>query len=277
MAEFRNRIAERPIYRNLSRRVGEMLLRADDVRAFHQSVVNHDGEIVNGNAVRFHDDKITDAGRLKFHVSAHHIIESVHFVRRHAKPHDRFPPFRFVFLALLFRKMLTTPAIDRRFPFRELRLSLFFQLFLRAIAIVRFAFRNQALHFFFVERKALRLAIRTVLAADVDTLVPIEPQPAERFFDIFLRFPAGTRQVRILNAHQKFPARVTREKPIKESTARPADMKRPRRARRKTYFQICFHHILLPLFFIFEIGAPRPSPRCLPRVLSRPIFHSWSL
>lgn len=125
MAKFRRFIAKRFIDGKLARGIREMFFRADDVGDFHESVIDHDSEIVDRDAVGFHDDEITDTGRLEFDMAANHVIKSKDTVFSDLETDDRFSAFGFVLGFFFFGEVAAVFIIDRSLAGIELRLAAF--------------------------------------------------------------------------------------------------------------------------------------------------------
>ena len=249
MTKLRRFIAKRFIDGELARGVREMFFRADDVGDFHERVIDDNSEVVDRNAVGFHDDEITDTGCLEFNMSANHVIKSEDAVFSDFETDDRFSSFGFVLGFFFFGEVAAVFIIDRSLAGIELRLAAFFQLFCAAVAVVRFAFIEKSLYFLLVEIEAFGLAVRTMRAAYVDAFIPVHAEPFQRIFDILFGFLGGTLQIRIFDADEEGAVSVTSNQPVEERGARTTDMKWACRARGKTNFQFLFH--LLKLLLIF--------------------------
>ena len=64
MSKFRRFIAKCFIDGKLTRGIRKMLFGTDDMGDFHEGIIDHDSEIIDRDTVGFHDDEITDTGRL---------------------------------------------------------------------------------------------------------------------------------------------------------------------------------------------------------------------
>ena len=58
----------------LAQRVGQVLLRADDVADAHQRVIHGRAEVVHRQAVAAHDHEVANGARVEAHVAAHSIL-----------------------------------------------------------------------------------------------------------------------------------------------------------------------------------------------------------
>jgi hypothetical protein len=106
--------------------------------------------------------------------------------------------------------------------------TLGFQLFLRAETTVSFAFGEQALRVFGIDRQAVRLSIRSVGAFAKSagwfarTLVPIETKPIQVFNKLVFVASFGAFEIRVFNAKDELAARASGEKPVIKCGARIA-------------------------------------------------------
>ena len=249
MTKFRRFIAKRFIDGKLARGIRKMFFGTDDMGDFHEGIIDHDSEIIDRDTVGFHDDEITDTGRLKFNVPADHVIKSEDTIFSDLEADDRFSAFGFVLGFFFFGEVAAVFIIDRSLAGIELRLAAFFQLFCAAVAVVRFAFIEKSLYFLLVEIEAFGLAVRAMRAAYVDAFIPVHAEPFQRIFDILFGFLGGALQIRIFDADEEGAVSVTSNQPVEERGARTTDMKWACRARGKTNFQFLFH--LLKLLLIF--------------------------
>ena len=71
---------------------------------------------------------------------------------------------------------------------------------------------------------ALRLQIRTVAAADLRALIPVEPQPAQTVEDPGDHLVRRPLDVGVLDAQHKDAAEPTREQPVEQRRARAANV-----------------------------------------------------
>ena len=76
MRELRHRPAQRLVKRDLLRRVGEMIVAANDVRDLHQRVVDHHHVVVNRNAAGAQDDGIADHFVGELDHAAHDVVKA---------------------------------------------------------------------------------------------------------------------------------------------------------------------------------------------------------
>ena len=151
-----------------------MLFSTNNMRNFHQRIVDYYSIIISRNAVRFYDNKISDSVRVKNDIAANHVADKYLLISRHTKTYGWFASFSFV-LFYLFRSKITAFAhITRHLPFGRQSLTFCFQLFICAVTIVGLTFSQQLISIFFIQFKTLCLTIRTVFPTYINTFVPIQ-------------------------------------------------------------------------------------------------------
>src|ERR1051326_1614783 len=74
--------------------------------------------------------------------------------------------------------------------------------------------------------QTLGITVRTVGAADVRPLVPIEPEPSKVVQHRRLRFARRALDVRVLDPQDERPAVTAREQPVEDGRPHVADVKR---------------------------------------------------
>src|SRR5215207_10045934 len=79
----------------------------------------------------------------------------------------------------------------------------------------------------------LALAVRSTIASDAGTFIPIQSEPAQTVIDGLERWLGITRVVRILDAQDERASISTREEPVEERRARPTDVQIARGGRGK--------------------------------------------
>ena len=73
--EPRQRRAERLVEENLARRVGDVVVAADDVGDAHVHVVDDDAEVVDRRAVGAQDDEVVQVGVLEHDGTLHQVVD----------------------------------------------------------------------------------------------------------------------------------------------------------------------------------------------------------
>jgi hypothetical protein len=141
------------------------------------------------------------------------------------------------------------------------------QLFRRAEALVRLAFLHQLVRNPLVNLQPLRLVIRRIGTADFGSLVPVQPQPAQRVQNRLLGAFYKARAVGIFDSHDEFAPVMAGEDPVEQRGANVAHMGHACRAGRVAYpnhqakppaFRSCIAELYLTTFG-FRAGARRPT------------------
>ena len=146
----------------------------------------------------------------------------------------------------LGRVKVATRAVVASIAFARC-LALGVELFLRAEARVHGAALFQLFERCGIRVHALHLEIRTSLATDLGTFIPIEPQPlhgVQDDVDVFLRGALG---VGVLDAQDERAAHGAGKRPVEDGGAGSADVKPSRRGRRETNANLFSHTYFLSL------------------------------
>ena len=217
-------VAEGVDEHQLIRRVGEVLLTADDVRDLHQRVVDWARELIGGVAVRLHDDEIADQPGVELHLPADHVGEG-DLTARDLEAHSENR-------AALRRVGQAAARIDV-WPLLHLRLfALGLQLFGRAVAAIGLAVLEQARRLFLVDVEPVRLAVGLVRTAFVGALVPMEAEPREALEDEELVLGPVALQVGVVDTEHERAVVLARVQHVVESGACGAQVRETRRAGR---------------------------------------------
>ena len=104
------------------------------------------------------------------------------------------------------------------------RVALRFQLFRRAVAVVRAALRDEARRHRAIAIEPLGLKVRTVRAADLRALVPVETEPAQAVENALDHVRRRALDVGVLDAQDEDAAVPAREEPVEERGAGAADV-----------------------------------------------------
>ena len=134
--ERRGLIPVRLVEKNLARRVRNVIFTADHVRHLHQRIVDDDGEVVGGNAVRADQHRVADHIGVKRNLAADDVVERDVTAFGHAKPDDRRFPVLFSATCFVERDVAAGAGVFRRQPRRKLRLTMRFERFSGAKAVI---------------------------------------------------------------------------------------------------------------------------------------------
>ena len=178
VCEARRAAAQRREQQQLPRRVGEMVVAADDVRDAHVAVVDDRGEVVAGHAVRAHDDEVADGVGAHRDAAADNVVDD-YLAARHVKAQGGGFAVREAPPDILRCQPEAAAVVARRPPLRQRRGARFGQAFLRAEAVVGMAAGQQPLSRRAVALQAFALSVGCAGASLVGPLVPVQPQPAQ--------------------------------------------------------------------------------------------------
>jgi hypothetical protein len=174
-------------------------------------------EGVQGDAVRAHHDEVGERAGRERDLTAHEVVEAEVPVG-HAEAEGRLAPLLLVGSALLVREVtfevvvaLLRIAAGGDVP----RLDLL----ARRVALVQQATLEQAIDDVAVDVVPQRLPVRSVRAAHVDALVPVELEPAQTVEDLLVALLAVTAGIGVLDAEDQLAAVVPRVRPVEQGRA----------------------------------------------------------
>ena len=227
----RRRPAERLEDLRLPRRVGEVVVAADDMGDAHVMVVDHDGEIVGRRAVAAQDHEVVEILVGKDHAALHAVLDHRLAVARRLEANRRLDPRR----RLGRIAMPPGAVISRRAALGASALAHGLKLFRARVAAIGIALRKQLLG-------NLAMAFRARELID-GLAIPVELEPAQAIENGEDRAFGGARLVGILDAQQHLAAGVLGIEPIEQRRARAADMQIARGRGRKTRDDLFAHAI----------------------------------
>ena len=237
--------AERLVDEDLARRVGQVVVAADDVRDAHVRVVAHHGEVVGGASVGAHDDHVVHHLGREAHVAVHGVVElDGAAVLGHAQaPHVRLAGLDA--RGSLGRVEVAARAVVARVAalFRLGFGALGVQLVLRAEAGVHAAALLHELERLGVGVRALRLEVGAGSSPHLGALVPVQPQPLHGVEDDSHVLLGGALGVGVLDAQDEVAAHRAGERPVVDGRAGPAHMQAPggRGGEADAYFLLLSH------------------------------------
>ena len=121
MREGRRSPAERLEDQQLPRCIGNVILASDHMRDLHQRIVDHDGVVVGGHAVRAHDHRIANHVSVEGDRAANDVIEADVAVIGNAKANDRRLTVLDAAPRLVAGQLATAPDVLRRPSCRQRR------------------------------------------------------------------------------------------------------------------------------------------------------------
>ena len=179
---------QRLVEQHLPRRVGEVVVAADDVRDAHVAVVHDGGEVVAGDAVGTHDDEVADGAGADHDGAADEVLDDDVAVRDKQAEGRRLAR-REPRLDLRRREIEAAAVVARRAALRVSRRAKLLAPRLRAEAAVGPPGGQQPGGGGAVPGEPLALAVRSVRAPHTRALVPVQAQPAEILQDGVLVMP----------------------------------------------------------------------------------------
>ena len=197
MREDRLRGAERAIERDLLRRVGDVIVAADDVGDLHGDVVGHDRHVVDRRPVAPQDDEVVEVVALEADAAVDRVVPG-DFPLGDAEADDRWGARGQAARGLLGWKPAAAAVVAERRALGQ-RLPLGVELFGGAEAAIRLAAREQPLGV-----GAMAVGVR---ALEERTFVPVEPEPGESVEDDLGMGVAAAFLVGVFDAQDEDPAR----------------------------------------------------------------------
>mmetsp|Transcript_15232 Transcript_15232/g.43318 ORF Transcript_15232/g.43318 Transcript_15232/m.43318 type:complete len:397 (+) Transcript_15232:584-1774(+) len=230
-----DREPERLVDEDLTKRVRQVLLSTEDMCDLHGSVVDGHAEVVHWEAVGPQQDEIPKRVGVPFDLPPDNILDLDHLVLRHAEPIAVRGTLGHLCLDLLLGSGGPFAPVDGR-QLLLLRLGLhLLQLLVGAEARVRDAGLDQLVHVLLIQLFPLALPVRTVLAADVRALVPLDAQPGEVPEHGLLGFESRPGFIRVFDPQNHLSSHVFRKEPVEERRPGPSDVQRTRGRRGKTH------------------------------------------
>ena len=225
--------AERAVEQQLPRRVRDVVVATDDVRDLHLVVVHHAREVVGRKAVRAQQHEVVEEVVLERHHLAYAVFPRGLAAGIERESNRGRAPLGLEPRAVGLGQVSAAPIVARRLPTLEHAAPLL-ELLRRAIAAVRERGDQQRFRVTPVVVAALGLKVRAVIATDLGTFIPIEPEPPQPIEDRRDRGVGRARRVGVLDPQHERAAVGPREQPVVEGRARTPDVKKPGRARRES-------------------------------------------
>ena len=196
--------------------VVDMVVTPDDVGHGHVQVVDHHGEVVGREAVRPHDDEVVELVVANDHPPPDEVVNDRLAVARGPEPDGGG-------LRARLRPVPAVSVVARLLAARELPGPEPLEPFLRAIAAVGPARREQRLDGRLVPLRAFALV--------PGTFVPVETEPLKSVENALDRLARRALPVRVLDAQDELPTVAPGVEPAEERGARASHVEKPGRAR----------------------------------------------
>ena len=233
VAECRQGQAQRLVDQDLAGRIRQMFFGPNDMGDFHQGIVQHYGVIVYRQTIGLDDHIIADSVGIKTDRPANGVMEGNVLILRHPEANRWFAAGSDQFLFLHRTEIPAFSHVPGRLTLRHQCLSLGFKLLVGAIATIGFAARQQPLRILRIDGQAFGLPVGAMVAADIDSFIPFDPEPAERRLDIFLRFATRAFQIGVFDPQNQLAAVAPGQQPVEQRRTGAADVEWTGRARRK--------------------------------------------
>jgi hypothetical protein len=198
---------------NMKRETVDPFVTAHHVANFHEMVIDYHSQMVGGNPIGLHDDRILKLGVTKGDVTANFVVDRNVALKR------QFDSYRVAFaasstlgrcagikpatMAIISGKIFLLP----RFPYS-------FQSLRRAEAVIGLSAVNKHLTMLMVNIEALSLDVGTIVTANFRALIPLQAKIPQAVKEPghglgIISFPVG-----ILYPQNKFPAVMAGKKII---------------------------------------------------------------
>ena len=235
--------AERVVQQIVFRRARKVLVAAHDVRDAHRVVVDDVCEVIGRHAVRLDQDHVVQIGAVHCDVPVQNVVERRFAVLRHVLPDDVRLAGRDAALHFLGGKVQAVLVVLERLAALLRFLAAGAQLLLGAEAVIRLAGLHELLGVGQIHVLALALYVRTIVAADVGTFVPLHADAFQRAVDHVDRAGHVAALIGILDAEDELSAVRSGVQVRVQRAAEVSEVHIARRGRGKSGSD--FHHILL--------------------------------
>ena len=231
--ELRHGPVESLIQRHLFRRIGEMVVAADDVGNLHQRIVDDDYVVVNRNPGRAQDDGIAHHLIREFDLAVHDVVKTNGSLRNAQADGARFAGLA-ASQRLFGIEAATGSWINRLAMLGVGQFALLLKFRVRAKAQIRLALGQQPLGVLAIDGDAVGLAIRRIRPSKIGALIPIEAKPLQVGDELILKARLAALEVGVFDAQNHGAAGFAGVEPVDERRAGVADVQLTRRRRRKT-------------------------------------------
>jgi len=178
----------------------------------HGEVIDHHCELISGDAIWAHEDKIVEFLVVKGHCPADEILN-------HGRPHGRGLEPEDPAWSRPYALFTTGAIVLGLSPLGQGLLSLFFQELRRTLAIIGLALFKEFLGVFPVDFKSFHL--------EIGAFIPVEPEPLQGFPDGIHKLWPRTLLISVLETQEEKPSVVSGKGPVEEGRPGPSEMEVP--------------------------------------------------
>ncbi|OPZ92429.1 MAG: hypothetical protein BWY73_00809 [candidate division TA06 bacterium ADurb.Bin417] len=200
---------------DVARRVGNVVLAPDHVADFHVDVVEDHRQVKRREPVRFHDDQVTHQAGVEGDIAPDQVKKSQAPVR-YPETDRGTPSLPLVGGLLGGRQLPAAVVITGTLLPAGLLPAHPLQLLEAAVAVVSLPLADQPVHPFPVGLDPFRLAVGSVGAAPVGTLVPVQAKPLEVFQDHSFKLGTAPLPVGIFDPQDKRPLLLARQQVVEK-------------------------------------------------------------
>ena len=228
VAELRGRLGDADglevfVESDLTRGRGQDVLAAEHMGDTHERVVDGVDQGVQRLAIGTNDDEVGNSAGLEGDVAAHEVGEGDVLIGHAHAPHG-FATLGAEGSLLLVGEVAVVPVVAE-FGVTARSLVAGLDLLVGGVGLVDVAAGLELLDDVSVDLTALRLAVGSVVAADLDAFVPVQAQPFEGLDDLAEALLGVTCRVGVLDAEDELAAGVLGIGPVEQGRADHADVR----------------------------------------------------
>ena len=222
MAEARHELGntqffQRSVEDDLARRRREQVFTTQDVRDFHERVINGVDQRVQRVTIGADNDVVRNRTGLEGDLAADQVGEG-NVLIGHAQAQNRLASLGAVGGNLIFGQ-ITIKAVVTKLGILTLCDVASFDLFGSRVGLVGIAGFEELCGNIAVDVHALALAVRRVRAPLTDTFIPIQAQPTQRIKNLIERFLGIASSIGVFNTEDEGASGVARVCPVEEAGA----------------------------------------------------------
>ena len=218
--------AEGLVDHDLARRVGQMVVAADDVGNLHHGVIDDSREVIRGRAVGAEDDEVVELLGVEGHLAVDGVVDDdVATVRGHLDAQDVGLAGLDATTCLLGIEIAAAALVALEGVLALLGgLAVGVELLLGAEAGIGLALVPELLGGLLVQVQAIGLCVGAIVAAHLGTLIPVQAQPTHGAQNDLRVLVGGTGGVGVVDAQDERAAVCAGKSPVIDSGAGAADV-----------------------------------------------------